>query len=819
MLSPYDAEVVRRDRAIPGLATLLDAEAFAARLRQQAPQAEIGGVRPFYVRYKPGMNCLVAYKVQLPGGQIDIYAKAHGAGAADPLREAVEQPGIPGPLGPGRLAMKDLGIVVSVFPNDSKLEQLGRLGLPEEKTRLFRRVFSDRPDLWEAEIRSIRYKPERRMVAQLLVEGAPQAVLKFYTGTGYPEAKQSARVFNRRKAGCQVLQVPRRLGHSDRHHLLAFEWMEGQLLSEALAGDGLDLRDIERVGVALAEGHRRPSNKLAPLNRVAEASTLLSAAAGLAFLVPHLSEKLHGLARRLATYLMQQPAMYGSVHGDFYAKQVLLAGDRVVILDFDSAAAGDPAYDLGLFVAHLERGAIRHTVHEGRISAVADALLKGYEQESGQAFRERVRVYAAAGLLKLAPHQFRNREQNWPQGMEAIIDRAEAVLNSVLAPVRSSLPSSHTRDEAVVPTSGAAQATSIAVSDPFGVANDPAMPFLAQALNPDDVLQQFRRQLSGLTGGDGQLDLLGIRAVRHKTGRRCLIEYDVAVERPGEPPQVMTLVGKARARGLDKVTYETVSALWRSGFGGEAEDGISVPEPVGAVPKFQMWLHRKVPGVPATKLLASERGADIAGRIAEAAHKLHRAWVRAPKQHTMSDELRILHERLPLVAEIRPEWVGRIQRLLEACDRVGATLPKPRPTGIHRDFYADQVLVDGERLYLLDFDLYCQGDPGLDIGNFLGHVEEQALRSMGDSDALSTVEEALEERFVELSGEQVRRSIQVYAALTLVRHIHISTRFPDRQHITEALLELSEQRLASLAPLSHTRVELPAQLVLQEGSV
>ncbi|MDQ3927776.1 MAG: aminoglycoside phosphotransferase family protein [Chloroflexota bacterium] len=361
---------------------------------------------------------------------------------------------------------------------------------------------------------------------------------------------------------------------------------------------------------------------------------------------------------------------------------------------------------------------------------------------------------------------------------------------------------------------------SVAVSDPFGVANDPAMPFLAQALNPTDVLQQFRRHLSTLIGEGGQLDLLGIRAVRHKKGRRCLIEYDVAVERPGRSPQVMTLIGKARARGLDKGAYETVRALWQSGFDSEAKDGISVPEPVGVVPKFQMWLHRKVPGVPATKLLVSERGTEIAKRIAEAAHKLHRARVRTSKQHSMADELRILHERLPLVSEIRPEWTGRIQRLLEACDRAGATLPKPRPAGIHRDFYADQVLVDGERLYLLDFDLYCQGDPGLDIGNFLGHVQEQALRTFGDPHALAAVEEALEERFVELSGQQVRRSIHVYTALTLVRHIHISTRFPDRQHITEALLELCEQELSRFAPLSH--VHLPrttAQLVLQEESV
>lgn len=823
MLSRYDEELVRRDTAIPGLATLLDAEAFAACLREHAPGADIRRVRPFYVRYKPGMNCLVAYKVELPGGQIDVYAKGHGAGAADPLREAVGQPGIPGPLGRGRIAMHDLGIVVSVFPNDSKLEQLDRLAQPEEKTRLLRRVFSDRPDLWEAEVRGIRYKPERRLVAQLMSGDKPQAVLKFYSDTGYADAKQSARVFNTRKADCRVLQVPRRLGHSDRHHVLAFEWMEGQLLSEALAGADLDLAAIERVGAALAEGHRRPVGKLAPLNREAEASTLLSVASGLAFLCPDLSEKVHGLARRLATYLMQQPPMHTPVHGDFYAKQVLLAGERVVILDFDSAAAGDPAYDLGLFVAHLERGAIRHTVPQGKIHSVANALLEGYERESGQTFRERVTVYAAAGLLKLAPHQFRNRERNWPEGMEAIIDRAEAVLSSVVAPAYVALaPGSHGQEpESVgVRAIGAAEAASVTVSDPFGAVNDPAMPFLAQALNPADVHQQFRRQLSGFIGEGGRLDLLGIRVVRHKIGRRCLVEYNVALERRGEPPQVVALIGKARARGLDKATYETVSALWRAGFGGDAQDGIGVPEPVGTVPKFQMWLHRKVPGVPATQLLATKDGADLAWRIAEAAHKLHAARIRPQKRHGMADELRILHERLPLLGQMRPEWAGRIERLLAACDRLGAALPRPRNTGIHRDFYADQVLAHADRIYLLDFDLYCEGDPALDIGNFLGHIQEQALRTLGDPRALAHVEEALEERFVELSGEQTRRAIQVYTTLTLVRHIHISTRFPDRQQITEALLELCEQRLARPAALPHRGLGArPAQLVLQEESV
>jgi hypothetical protein len=61
---------------------------------------------------------------------------------------------------------------------------------------------------------------------------------------------------------------------------------------------------------------------------------------------------------------------------------------------------------------------------------------------------------------------------------------------------------------------------------------------------------------------------------------------------------------------------------------------------------------------------------------------------------------------------------------------------------------------------------------------------------------LSPVERALEERFVELSGERIRASVKAYTTLTLVRHIHLSTLFERRRHTTEALLELCEERLA-----------------------
>ena len=122
-------------------------------------------------------------------------------------------------------------------------------------------------------------------------------------------------------------------------------------------------------------------------------------------------------------------------------------------------------------------------------------------------------------------------------------------------------------------------------------------------------------------------------------------------------------------------------------------------------------------------------------------------------------------------------------------------MPEPRVCGIHRDFYPAQVVVQEARIYLIDFDLYCLGDPALDIGNFIGHMTEQSLRESSDARACAKQERALEEQFLELAGERCRAAITAYTTLTIARHIYLSTLFPSRQVFTPALLELCEQRL------------------------
>lgn len=780
MLTPQDYDLIRRDRALPGLATALDAEALAARLCPWLA-APVEAAEAAYVRYKPGMNVLVAHRLRIQGRAHEVYVKAHRLQDTEKLDKALSKAG-PEEGGPGFgcVVLGDESLVVLAFPHDAKLRSLGRLADPASLQRLLKRVLPHHPAWWEGALHTLRYKPERRYVARLDVDGAAVAVLKFFTGSSHEAVRSKAKVFGEHG----VLRLAPRVGHSDRHRIMAYAWLDGRVMSEALVQGDL-AGPTEQVGAALALLHGQGRNHGAlPLRSRADEERMVRAVAeSLAFVQPALAARARALAKSLVGALAQRPLAPRPIHGDFYAKQLLLDGETVVVLDFDGSALGDPAADVGNFIAHLERDRLRGILPEHRVARTRAALLEGYRGEAGPLAPEAVDLYAAAGLFLLAPHPFRFREPDWPVRTEAILAQVEALLRAAEARPPDPVPQP-------VPD--------VAVVEAPGVSNDAALPFLPHALNPASVRQAFQTNVSGFLGSDAEVVVHRARLARHKPGRRCLIDYEAEVQRPGKAPEALALIGKARAKGLDRATYRLMVQLRKGGFGGESADGLLVPEPVGCVPAFNMWLQRRVPGENASDVLLRPEGSAVARRIARGLCRLHRQGPRPERRHTIDDELGILGRCLSQVAEKHPRWRGRLANILNACERLGTLLHAPASTPIHRDFYADNVLVDGDRVYLLDFDLYCLGDPALDAGNFIGHIFEQRLRSGGHSAWLTAAERAFEDAFVASYDESIRPRVHAYITLTLARHIYISTLFPERRAFTEALIEACEERLSGV---------------------
>jgi hypothetical protein len=352
----------------------------------------------------------------------------------------------------------------------------------------------------------------------------------------------------------------------------------------------------------------------------------------------------------------------------------------------------------------------------------------------------------------------------------------------------------------------------VPVADPFRITGDPALPFAGAATSPieaEHVIRTAMRRNERREAGEGVehdfsseafagATLLQIKVLRHKPGRRCLIEYQFA-KRNGP---VVAVLAKMRAKGLDKKTVASVRELRRQGFHEGAPDKICIPPLLGVVPEWGLWLQAKVQGAPVTEALLRGDDVNLARRLAEAAFKLHSCDVEPPRTHPMAEEMAILHQRLGATAEARPEWSGRIRGLLADCDRVAASLAAAEARPIHRDFHPAQALVDGGRLWVLDLDLFSAGEPAIDVGNFIAHIAELSLRTFGDAARCAAAERAMEEAYVARAGEAVRSRVLALAALSLARHVWISTLFEDRRPFTERILALSEERLRAL-PAAH----------------
>jgi aminoglycoside phosphotransferase (APT) family kinase protein len=753
VLASAERDLVARDADLPGLATLLDPDRLATLLARLAPAVALESVVPYYLRYKPGTRCLAAYTGRVAGRSFAFHAVAHGKDAAARLEKARSRTWNRGPLREGVLTEAERGITFFAFPNDLRIPSLGWIETPERLHALLRRTFQERPELWRGTLRQLAYKPERRYVAAIEVDGAPRAVLKLYTRSGFAALRPVTLALAKARASESVV----RLGRSQRRAAVGYGWVDGCPLHEVIASPDRDLRGAVHAGEALAALHARR----APGRRVDPGADLARTRASvetLKFLLPFLAPRLDEIGSVLTGWLDERAVPARITHGDFYAKQVVVTPERATLLDLDALGWGDPLRDLAVFGAHLLRDAVGGRVPFSRAEAANDALLGGYEAAAGDIDRESLDLYTAAAVLWIVPHFFRGWDPEWPTRTEALVAAIEELVRE--------------RGER------RAQPRRPAVSDP-------EMPFLATALDPDRATPELARALErpGLRVERAEL-------LRHKPGRRCLIAYEVR-----EADACSSAIGKARARGLDRATYESVRALHSGGFGPAALDGICVPEPLGVLPAFRMWLQSRVAGLPGESSLASDRGPALCERVAMLVHKLQRSRVACVRVHTLADELRILHARLAELARARGDWAPRLSRVRHACECLAASLPTLPTLPAHRDLHPGQLLAESERLWVLDFDLLAAADPALDAGNFQAHVIELGLRLHGEADVFREHELALEAGFLAGAGPSLAARLRAFTTLALVRHVALSTRYPDRTHTTEALLDLCERRL------------------------
>ncbi|HET6203016.1 MAG TPA: aminoglycoside phosphotransferase family protein [Planctomycetota bacterium] len=772
---PAGSDVARRDPSIPGLAALLDPEgarrAVGEALRREIPSAPVVE----YVRYKPGVSALLLWRAEVPGGgPARVYAKAYAddRAQADAAKAAAR-------LGEGDMDLFTvLGATRAVafaFPYDAGLPGLRRLHREDGLKRALARARPERSEAgWRPKARGtaleiVRYKPENRCVFRLDArwrrdaDGSDEREPLFGRALPPERARRSNGVLAA-FAPLAGVRIPRLAGFDEATGTVLVTALPGRALLEfggepdAFAAVGRALAALHRSGLPLppaesgGERIERLRRECASLGRAGEpwAGTALR------------------LLDRIGPSLGEQSAV---VHGDFHAEQVLLEGGEVGFVDLDGAGAGDPFLDVGSFLGHLRLLVRSGDLTEDQAGGGAEAFLEGY----GVAV-EGLEAATTLALLDLGLSSVSRLEARASERVAGVVDEARALLDPPPL-VRAAIRKNGTCEYEYVRRTPAGPRRRWEVVPPDRereVFEDPASagPIgLRVALEPA-ALSVFlpERRPRGPRIAVERTEILSLRPGRRSVVRAHLADGSTLVVRvypPGHVPQ-----------GLP-------------------------PSPEGGTPR----LARRLGEVSDLGLVFFEdlRGDSLSDRLrgpsaeadlretARALREFHGGPLPG-KRRDLQGELGIAARRQEAVSRVGGPATGERAEVIEQLRALAAGLPEGSPGRLHGDFHEKQVLVGPDGIAFLDLDDAAGGDPALDVGNFLAHLELREAQGT----VLPGGAEPWRAAFLEAygtAGEALEERIALFRGVSLVRLSALHAIRPDSASVVLDLLRRSREAL------------------------
>lgn len=408
-----------QDPALPQLATALDAAGMArafAGLLQAPGRSTLQHCRIERIKYRPGRNLAVSYLLDLqddagPYSQRVATRFCSGGESARRHAKALQRPQQRTRCGPALSHLAALDMAAHWWPNDAKLAA-GAV-LADDHALQARWL----PPVLQAaaggrcmghHVTLVQVVPEHRVTAKLVLDqagdtGHPQPAL-----TVYAKADAEAR-------GAVTQAVMQSLWHSPARRagrLLVPKpllWQPGSGLHWQMAVPGRPLLDVSpqpgpdqaaAVGALVASLHATPA-PAAPLQtldslrqRLHEVLVLLSQ------VQPLRQPCLERLADKLDAGLDKAVAgPVSTLHGDLHPRNLLVDGERLALIDLDSARRGPALLELGSWLADTLYRAQLGGHDPADTDAACRAFLAGYRAGGGAVFSARRLAWATAWQL------------------------------------------------------------------------------------------------------------------------------------------------------------------------------------------------------------------------------------------------------------------------------------------------------------------------------------------------------------------------------------------------------------------------------------
>jgi aminoglycoside phosphotransferase (APT) family kinase protein len=341
----------------------------------------------------------------------------------------------------------ELNVSVLVSPLDPKFPQLLRLCDPGHVAAMLADASAGAPRS-VYRVLTIRYRPGERHVlryepAQVAPRRAVFAKLSKRDADVSRVFRVATHVADCLDASGGTAQALRPLACVEGDGVILFPEVRGRPLSEALrAGDGGITRHMEAAACALRALHSAPVRLGDTLAHdfVTDVEKVRRASEHIFALRPRTGEWIDETlerARALYDRLPSEPPTF--THGDFKADHVWASPGHVMLLDFGTCASGDPALDVGKFLADLHWWS---SGSGGRSARARAAFRAAYAcaADGGRARLLRAGIYETLFLIMFAAHRIPLHGSGWAEGVARLVRRAARVLDDTLNSAWSGVP-------------------------------------------------------------------------------------------------------------------------------------------------------------------------------------------------------------------------------------------------------------------------------------------------------------------------------------------------------------------------------------------
>lgn len=244
---------------------------------------------------------------------------------------------------------------------------------------------------------------------------------------------------------------------------------------------------------------------------------------------------------------------------------------------------------------------------------------------------------------------------------------------------------------------------------------DPAFPQLVRAMRPAHI--------AAMLGTAADQPAYTATTIRYRPRQRHVLRYST-VTSPNGADHAAPIFAKLCQADEGATTWAVVT--WVAEQLAGSQSGVSALCPQAWVAADQLLLYPYASGTPLSDLLGANRPvASLLHRAGMALRALHEAPVPATlplSKKPFGSEIKATLQAGEHLVALAPSLFATLQALLEELQARHRLLPTADAVFTHSDFKADHLLVDNDRMTLIDFDSCALADPAADVGKFLADL-------------------------------------------------------------------------------------------------